>query len=143
PASGAVYYANPALGALESGPRFPDVHILSPDGDQLGKLIVPAPGPMAVAADGSVYVVSRPTNGHFESEIFEFNPSGNQVAAIAQAKSGEPFGLATNVLSPGSDTPGDVYASSGDLNVKKTSFVTAYGPAPEFEPPPKVAPQIT
>ncbi len=143
PSTGNLYFAFFQNATSEHSPE-PDVYKLSPTGAVLGKLEVDTPTAVAVATDGTVYVVEGarpgPIGHRFVSEVFEFNPSGKLVTAFAQAEAFS-VGLATNPVAPSSGIPGDIYVTaSADLGQR--SFVTAYGPPEEFESPPKVPPSI-
>jgi hypothetical protein len=127
----------------------PDVYKLSPTGAVLGKLEVDTPRAVAVAVDGSVYVVEgqHQVAGHSGiEEVLEFDPSGKQVAAFARTRPSTFIltGLATNTIAMDSGVPGDLYvlsSGSGGGGPFK-SFVMAYGPPEEFELPPKVPPSV-
>ncbi len=143
PNSGDLYFAFRQSGTKEHSPE-PDVYKLNPAGAVLGKLEVDTPGAVAVDVHGNVYVVEA---GHGtaqpNSEVLEFDASGNRVAAFAQTKAFVLIGLATNTIAPGSGVPGDLYViSDGGDGSSYESLVAAYGPPEEFELPPKVAPSI-
>jgi DNA-binding beta-propeller fold protein YncE len=132
-----------------SSPIQPFVYRLSATGQLLGKLQLEMPGPIAVGPDGTVYTFelehnTGPPEGNpnFQiSELIEFDSSGNRIAGIAKLKSPDlPGGIAVNPIGPASEVVGDIYFSTFSSD---TASVTAYGPPPEFELPPKVPPRIT
>ena len=129
---------------------------LSPGKPAESKFKVSNPEAVAVDAAGSLYAVDGTVNTR---HIAQFDAAGSKLLPTkaeeeAYAKPGSsnalfpyiPFqgpslnGLATNVLGPGSESPGDLYVSfwgAGDTSLH------AYGPAPiAFEDPPKRPPEI-
>jgi len=150
PKSGDLYFA---FNQVE-GARQPNVYKLSPAGALLGKLEVAQPEALATDAAGDLYVIDGPYEEHNYQEVVEFDSSGKPLIPVGTKFDRRPEsstltleGLGTNVIAPGSKTPGDLYVSSIDnLGAgpakKEVSAVTAYGPPEEFELPPKVPPAI-
>ncbi len=117
-------------------------------------LTVQLPTALAVDVVGGVYVVNNGGRTLFggKTEVLGFDAAGEPVegmeaedgfAAPPSEKSDTPqiHGVATNVLGPGSEEPGDVYVNY--FNSGSRSYVKAYGPAPiAFEDPPTVPPEI-
>jgi hypothetical protein len=149
PASGRIYFAFSQEEAISSAELIPDVYEFEADGTFAGKLSVEAPGgPIAVDADGDVYVVSDPLGfGPPEDEpmVLEFDSGGalvigpEQHFATPEAEDSKLNGLATNAV-------GDIYASSHFLRVtpfQELAQIDIFGPPPTaIEQPPAVPPTI-
>jgi hypothetical protein len=125
----------------------PFVYRLSPEGEALGKLAVETPGALALDLAGNAFVVEGESFDHPYEQVLEFNQKGTLVSQFGETDSHTSIfsqihipGLGVGAMHAGSKVPGDVYLSSS--NPEQTAVVTAYGPAPEFELPPKVPPQI-
>jgi DNA-binding beta-propeller fold protein YncE len=147
PVSGDLYLA---LSGAEG------VHRLDPaTGELLDTLEVASPQALAVDVDGNVYAVDADPNNNnvAEAEVLGFDASGKPIAGM---EDGDLFakppdktsfeqdfllGLATNVIGPGSDEPGDLYI--GFVSSGFAAYLNAYGPPPiDFEPPPPAPPEI-
>jgi hypothetical protein len=130
----------------------PNVSKIDSNGFVVSEL--PATRPRALAADseGDLYVLDRDIQIFPKYEVLEYDAGGNCIICP-----GDKFGavdrpgaidfgninvngIATNVLGDGSDTAGDIYLSH--FNNDSGSYLTGYGPIPEFEPAPETVPQV-
>jgi hypothetical protein len=166
PCSGALY-----LSLSSSPPKIEPIYKIDPSGTLLDddfaggepKLLedgggrAPYPTMLATDADCNLYVAisSYSDNAHnpqSRGEVVGLDAAGNELAGMERgagfAASPGAFnetatlqGLATNVLGPGSEEPGDLYVSY--FNFGTDASVRAFGPPPlAFEDPPSVPPTI-
>lgn len=151
PSSGDLYMA-----LVSNPPTVETVYRLdSSTGTILDELAAVYPSTIAVDAAGSVYVALKVFGDNNDDtinsqrEVLGFEADGDPIPGM---EPGDGFaapleashslnGIATNVLGPGSDEPGDLYVdyfSGGPI-----SYANAYGPSPiAFEDPPPVPPTI-
>jgi hypothetical protein len=104
-----------------------------------GEAVPKAPRALATDSDGNVYVVDERVSG--ESEVQQYGDCEELLASFGRGDfEGFSSGaIAVGLLGDGSGDPGDVYVANSRPG---TSYVRAYGPLPEFEPPPDNPPQI-
>jgi DNA-binding beta-propeller fold protein YncE len=135
----------------------PNVYRLDPATGEVIEPILQLESPLQLAVDrkGDVYAVDDPPGGAAELEprVLEFDPAGAKLLPTKEEEDRKEFfpsvpfdgpvpsGLATNVIGPGSEAPGDLYVSF--FKPSGASYISAYGPSPfAFEDPPKRPPEI-
>lgn len=101
----------------------------------LDTIPVAQPQALATDVDKNLYVVSGSSN----PEVVEFDQAGTEVARFAGGDFTNSRAIATGLLGDGTMTTGDVYVGS---SANGNGYVRAYGPEPQFEPPPRIEPEI-
>jgi len=135
--------------------NLPGVRKLNPLGVEVGTPLDESgiPGALAADATGNLYVVDNPfdVDGNSSPRVIEYDPSGLQVAEFAQKELNEVnesehlrvWGIAAGLLGDGSNSPGDIYVSTAISEaVFLDGFLQVFGPSPQFEDPPAIAPSI-
>jgi Tol biopolymer transport system component len=125
----------------------PGIYRIAPDdGEVLETIDVSVPVDLALDSAGTLYVIDNETL-QFPDPVIRRFAAGEEILPVfgIPPKVGSIYheltGLATNVLGDGTSAPGTLYVTAAMVH-DPVSYLTAYGPLPQFEPAPAVPPTI-